>query len=111
MQHTHFPGGAGFAPQSVSYEQFREMKRAREEQEQAMAREALLKAGADRHSDRLRALLGELQSLNAEVARAENQVQVQMDAQFRQLKAIRDRVRQAESAIQAMLAAPQAIRH
>jgi hypothetical protein len=105
-------GGAGsMPPQPMSYEQFQEMRRRREEQEQAMAREALLRAGADRHSERLRALLAELQGLLEEIARADNQVRVQMDAQLRQLKAIEDRVRQAESAIQAILAEPQVIRH
>jgi|GEM_PF-621324 len=106
MQHTQPAAGAA---QPMSYEQFQEMRRIREEQEQKMAREALLKAGADRHSERIRALLAELQRLDAEIARAENQVQVQMDAQLRQLKAIRERVRNAEGAAQAALAAPQTI--
>ena len=106
MLQSQSTSGAGAAPQQMSYEQFQEMKRIRQEQEQAMAREALLRAGADRYSDRLRVLLGELQSLHAEIARAENQVQVQMDAQLRQLQAIRERVRQAENALQSVLATP-----
>jgi len=109
MRHAE-PTGA-VQPQSMSYQQFRELRRRREEEEQAMAREALLRAGADRHSERLRALLAELLGLEEEIARAENQVRVQMDAQLRQLKAILDRIRQAEGAIHAILAGPQAIRH
>ena len=111
MQHMQTAGGAGPVPQPMSYEQFQEMKRIREEQEQAMAREALLRAGADRNADRIRGLLVELESLDQEIARAENQVQVQMDAQLRQLKAVRERVRQAENAIRSLLPAPQTIRH
>jgi len=111
MQHMQPAGGAGAVPPNLSYERFQELKRMREEREQAMAQEALLRAGADRHSDRIRALLGELQRLHEEIARAENQVQVQMDAQLRQLGAIRERIRQAESAVQSLLAAPQTVRH
>jgi hypothetical protein len=110
MQQMQSAGGAGFAPQQLTYEQFQEQQRMRHEQEQAMAREALLRAGADRYSDRLRNLLVELQNLNAEIARAENQVQVQMDAQLRQLQAIRERARQAEHAIQSVLSSSTAMR-
>jgi hypothetical protein len=106
MLQSQQAGGAGAAPRQMSYEQFQELQRIRQEQEQAMAREALLRAGADRYSDRLRTLLGELQGLHAEIARAENQVQVQMDAQLRQIQVIRERVRQAENALQSVLATP-----
>ncbi|AGA57748.1 Uncharacterized protein TXXE_08135 [Thermobacillus xylanilyticus] len=110
MQQSQPAGGTGFVPQQMTYEQFQEQQRIRQEQEQAMAREALLRAGADRYSDRLRTLLVELQNLNAEIARAENQVQVQMDAQLRQLQAIRERVRQAEHAMQSVLSTSPGIR-
>ncbi len=89
--------------QQLSYDQFQEQVRQRQEQEQVMARQALLSAGADRQSDRTRAVLTQLSSLSQEIQRAENQIQVQMDAQLRQLQLIHQRVRQAESLIQETL--------
>ena len=89
--------------QQLSYDQFQEQVRQRQEQEQDMARQALLSAGADRQSDRTRAVLTQLSSLSQEIQRAENQIQVQMDAQLRQLQLIHQRVRQAESLIQETL--------
>lgn len=90
----------------LSYEQFQQQQRMRQEQEQAMAKAALQSAGADRHSEQLRGLLVQLQELEAEIARAENQVQVQMDAQLRQLQAVRSRIRQTENAAQQLLTTP-----
>ncbi len=89
--------------QQLSYDQFQEQVRQRQEQEQVMARQALLSAGADRQSDRTRAVLTQLSSLSQEIQRAENQIQVQMDAQLRQLQLIHQRVRQAENLIQETL--------
>jgi len=98
------PGGAVHAnSQQLSYDQFQEQVRQRQEQEQMMARQALLSAGADRQSDRTRAVLQQLSSLSQEIQRAENQIQVQMDAQLRQLQLIHQRVRQAENLIQETL--------
>ena len=95
--------GTAANSQQISYDQFQEQLRQRQEQEQLMARQALLSAGADRQSDRTRAVLQQLASLSQEIQRAENQIQVQMDAQLRQLQLIHQRVRQAENLIQETL--------
>jgi len=103
---TQMPIGVGAgraSSQQLSYDQFQEQARQRQEQEQIMARQALLNAGADRQSDKTRAVLQQLSSLSQEIQRAENQIQVQMDAQLRQLQLIHQRVRQAESLIQETL--------
>ncbi|HUC90451.1 MAG TPA: hypothetical protein VMS09_00310 [Paenibacillus sp.] len=89
--------------QQMSYDQFKDQVRQRQEQQERLARQALVSAGADRQSDRIRSLLQDVQSIGQEVQMAENQVQVQMNAQLRQLQLIQQRLKQIESAVQAAL--------
>lgn len=107
-------GGSAQTPvqpnmQQLSYEQFQEQVRQKQEQEQELARMALVQAGADRHSDKIRTVVQHLQSLNSEIKMAENQIQVQMDAQLRQIQLIRQRVQQAETMMQQLLGGSAAI--
>ncbi|WP_313997255.1 hypothetical protein [uncultured Paenibacillus sp.] len=43
--------------QQMSYDQFKDQVRQRQEQQERLARQALVSAGADRQSDRIRSLL------------------------------------------------------
>jgi len=96
------PGAGGAlqpASRQLSYEQFQEQVRQRQQQEEQMARMALLQAGADSRSEKLRSLAVMLQGVRDEVKLAENQLQVQMDAQRRQFSQIASRISQMEAQI------------
>ncbi|CAM4387956.1 hypothetical protein [Paenibacillus tarimensis] len=100
---NQFPQGNS---QQMTYEQFQELQRQRQEQEQIAARQAIQNIGADRESDRMRSVVQQLQSVSEELQMAENQIQVQMDAQLRQLQLIKQRIRQCESLIQETVTRP-----
>ncbi|AJY76700.1 hypothetical protein [Paenibacillus beijingensis] len=85
---------------NMTYEQFMDQVRIRREQEMMAARQALQNAGADSQSGRGREILNSMESIIRELELAENQLLVQMDAQQRQLKRVRDRIRETEASIQ-----------
>jgi arylsulfatase A-like enzyme len=93
----------------MSYEQFQEQIRQKQERDQVLARQALQQAGADSRSEKLRTLVNQLQQIQSELKIAENQFQVQMDAQRRQMKTIFDIVSQMEHQLGGVLAQPPSV--
>ena len=86
--------------ESLSYEQFQEQVRQRREQEQQQAKEALRGAGLDQKSQHLQTIVQALYSVESELKQAENQIQMQMDAQKRQIQLIQQKIHQAMAQVQ-----------
>ncbi|MFC4101153.1 hypothetical protein [Paenibacillus xanthanilyticus] len=89
----------GINSQQLSYEQFQQQVQQQKEQERVQAQQALRNVGLDSRSQQVNQVLMELQGIQQELAIAENQLQMQMDAQKRQIQAIGQRIRQAESQV------------
>lgn len=90
--------------QQLSYQQFQEQVQRQQEQERVMAQQALRNVGLDSRSQQIRQLVMELQGIGRELQQAENQLQMQMDAQKRQFQSIQQRLQQAELQVQSSLA-------
>lgn len=85
--------------QQLSYEQFQQQVQQQQEQERIQAQQALRNVGLDSRSQQVNQVLIELQGIQQELSIAENQLQMQMDAQKRQIQAIGQRIRQAEAQV------------
>ncbi|MGN7453689.1 hypothetical protein ACTHPH_02605 [Paenibacillus pasadenensis] len=88
---------------SLTYEQFQEQQRQRREQEMIEGRMALQRAGADSSSEKVRGLVNTMQELVQELSMTENQIQVQADAQLRQLRKLKERASSIEAEVRASL--------
>ncbi|MBM7563308.1 hypothetical protein [Paenibacillus sacheonensis] len=89
--------------QQLSYEQFQEQVKLRQEQEQLKAKEALKGAGLDPKSQHLQSIAQALYSVESELKLAENQIQMQMDAQRRQIQLVQQKIHQAMAQVQGSL--------
>ncbi|AZN41918.1 hypothetical protein [Paenibacillus albus] len=78
--------------QQLSYEQFQAQVRQRELQEQQQAQQALKRVGLDPKSQQVQQVIQQLNSIEKELQQAENQLQMQMDAQRRQIKLIQQKI-------------------
>ncbi|MFC4775223.1 hypothetical protein ACFO9Q_00310 [Paenibacillus sp. GCM10023252] len=76
----------------LSYEEFQQQVKQRDEQMQAEARQAILNSGADRNSFKMRDLVIQLEGLTQEVQNAHNQLEAQINAQQRQLKIVQKKI-------------------
>ena len=81
--------------QQLSYEQFQAQVRKQREMEQQMAQQALRNAGLDPKSQQVQQVIQDLQGIQSELNLAENQLQMQMDAQKRQIQNIQQKLQQA----------------
>ncbi|MFC4809565.1 hypothetical protein [Paenibacillus sp. GCM10023250] len=86
--------------QQLTYEQFQEQARLRQEQEQQRAKEALRSVGLDPKSQHAQAVVQALYGVESELKLAENQLQMQMEAQKRQIQQIQQKIRQAMAQVQ-----------
>ncbi|OXM16146.1 hypothetical protein [Paenibacillus herberti] len=91
---------------NLSYEQFQDQVRQRREQEQAQGRIALQRAGADNSAEKVRALVNTMQELVQELSMTENQIQVQADAQLRQIRKLKDRATAIEAEVRGSISPP-----
>ncbi|QJC52164.1 hypothetical protein HGI30_11760 [Paenibacillus albicereus] len=88
---------------TMTYEQFQEQQRQRRDQEMVEGRQALLRAGADSSSEKVRGLINTMQELVQELSMTENQIQVQADAQLRQLRKLKERASSVEAEVRSSL--------
>lgn len=86
--------------QQLTYEQFQEQVKLKQEQEAQRAKEALKSAGLDQQSQQVQAVVQALYSVENELKHAENQIQMQMDAQKRQIQLIQQKITQAMAQMQ-----------
>jgi predicted metal-dependent HD superfamily phosphohydrolase len=91
----------------MSYEQFQDQIRQNQERDQMLAKQALQQAGADSRSDKIRTLMAQLQGIQSELQLADNQIQMQMDAQRRQLGQVMERINQMERQLNVVMNLPQ----
>lgn len=91
---------------NLSYEQFQQQVRERREQEQQQGRIALQRAGADNSAEKVRSLINTMQELVQELSMTENQIQVQADAQLRQIRKLKDRAAAVEAEVRASVSPP-----
>ncbi|XEC95900.1 hypothetical protein AB6A23_04860 [Paenibacillus tarimensis] len=94
--------------QQISYEQFQDQVQKQQELERQQAQQALRNVGIDSRSQQVNQVLIELQNIQRELALAENQIQMQMDAQKRQIQNIQQRLQQTEQQVKATMAAASA---
>ncbi|REE80112.1 hypothetical protein A8990_12266 [Paenibacillus taihuensis] len=93
-------GGQPINSQQLSYEQFQAQVRQREQQEQRQAQEALKRVGLDPKSQQVQQVIQQLNGIERELQQAENQLQMQMDAQRRQIKLLQQKIQHAVAHIQ-----------
>ncbi|MCQ6562089.1 hypothetical protein [Paenibacillus mendelii] len=91
--------------QQMSYQQFQEQVQQQQAQERIQAQQALRNAGLDQRSQKVNQVVIEIQNIQHELQLAENQIQMQMDAQKRQIQNILQRLQQAEQQVKSTISA------
>ncbi|MGU3472750.1 hypothetical protein ACLBWT_16600 [Paenibacillus sp. D51F] len=92
---------------TMSYEQFQEQVRMKRIQDQEAGKAALHRAGADSSGEKIRGLVNTMQELVHELSMMENQIQVQADAQLRQIRKLKERVSAAEQEVRSSISGGQ----
>lgn len=92
--------GQSINSQQLSYQQFQEQVQQQQELQRQQAQQALRNVGLDPHSQQISKVVIELQNIYSELQLTENQIQMQMDAQKRQIQSLQQRMQQAVSLVQ-----------
>lgn len=91
--------------QQLSYQQFQEQVQQQQELQRQQAQQALRNVGLDPHSQQISKVVIELQNILSELQLTENQIQMQMDAQKRQIQSLQQRLQQAVALVQSTFGA------